>query len=254
MATLPANDDMTGAGVTQGQFKARLNDLLTFCRDVFGSNGSVAAVRTALGLGNLATRNEVTADDIPTGAVTAAKIADGVVGTAKIADAAITAAKLAGLAVGSGAIAAGAVTTAKIANLAVGTGQLADGAVSGIKIADGAVGSAKIGDGQVINAKLADAAVTASKIADRQVNANKLTLDAVNGVNIGAGADLYAGMTNTWLMFRRVRAENVTSGSGSQVAGVSLDVYASGGDLVVRLTVALYAPPPGGGGGEGGNP
>ena len=47
MATLPANDDMTGAGVTQGQFKARLNDLLTFCRDVFGSNGTVTAVASS---------------------------------------------------------------------------------------------------------------------------------------------------------------------------------------------------------------
>lgn len=253
MATLPANDDMTGAGVTQGQFKARLNDLLTFCRDAFGSNGTVTAVRTALGLGNLATRNEVTADDIPTGAVTAAKLADGVVGTAKLADGAVVAAKLAGLAVGSGTIAAGAVTTAKIASLAVGTGQLADGAVSGIKIADGAVSAAKIGDGQVINAKIADAAVTVGKIADRQVTAAKIALDAVNGVNIGSGADLYAGMNNTYLQFRRVRAENVTSGSGSQVAGASIDVYASGGDLVVRLTVALYSPPPGGGGeGSGG--
>lgn len=254
MATLPANDDMTGAGVTQGQFKARLNDLLTFCRDVFGSSGTVAAVRTSLGLGSLATRNEVTADDIPTGAVTAAKLADGVVGTAKLADGAVTAPKIAGLAVGSSAIAAGAVTTAKIASLAVGTGQIADGAVSGIKIADGAVGSAKIGDGQIVNAKLADAAVTTAKLADRQVTAAKLALDAVNGVNIGSGADLYAGMNNTYLQFRRVRAENVASGSGSTVAGASIDVYASGGDLVVRLTVALYSPPSGGGGGEGGNP
>ena len=161
------------------------------------------------------------------------------VGSAKLADGAVTSAQIAGLAVGSGSIAAGAVTAAKIANLAVGTGQIADGAVSGIKIADGAVGSAKIGDGQVVNAKLADAAVTTSKIADRQVTAAKIALDPVNGVNIGSGADLYAGMSNTHLQFRRVRGENVTSGSGSAVAGASVDVYASGGDLVVRLTVAL---------------
>lgn len=249
MAMLPANDEMTGAGVTQGQFKARLNDVLTFCRDVFGSSGSVGAVRTALGLGALATRNEVTPDDIPTGAVTAAKIADGAVGAAKLADGAVTGARIASLAVGTGAIAAGAVTSAKIAGGVVGTAQLADGAATAVKIADGSIGAVKIGDGQVVAAKLADAAVGTSKIADGAVTAAKLAAGAIAGANAGGGAQVFRSASGSTLSFRSISVVNTTSGSGSEVAGVGLAVSQTADTLVLTLTVALYSPGTGGGGG-----
>lgn len=155
MANLPANADMTGAGVTEGGFKARLNDLLDFLRDTLGSTGTVTAVRTALGLGAMALKADVAEADIATGAVTTAKLGDGAVTTVKLGDLQVTGAKLAAGAVGVGKIAAGAVQT----------GTMADGAISSVKLADGAVSTVKLGDGQVSTAKLADGAVTAAKLA-----------------------------------------------------------------------------------------
>lgn len=119
MSNLPANADMTGASVTQGQFRARLNDVLDYLRNGLGSTGTPAAMRTSLGLGNLATLNEVAAAQLGAGAVT----------TAKLADAAVTAAKLADAAVGA----------AKIADGAIGTAKLADGAVTAAKLASGTI-------------------------------------------------------------------------------------------------------------------
>lgn len=119
MSTLPANADMTGASVTQGQFKARLNDLLDYLRGSLGSTGSASAMRSALGLGGLATLNEVGAAQIGAAAVGTAKLADGAATTAKLAD--------------------GAGTTAKLADGAVTTPKLADGSVTLAKLASGVI-------------------------------------------------------------------------------------------------------------------
>jgi microcystin-dependent protein len=85
MATLPANTDMTGAGVTEGGFKTGLNSVLDFLRDCFGSTGTVANVRTALGLQAMATKANVGTVDLVDASVTAAKIADANVTAAKLA-------------------------------------------------------------------------------------------------------------------------------------------------------------------------
>lgn len=119
MATLPPNSDFTGATVTQGSFKVALNSLLDFVRESVGSSGGAANWRNALGLGALATENEVSSGLLGAGAVTAAKIGDGQV----------TAAKLASAAVGSAALADAAVTTAKIGDGQVTAAKLAADAV-----------------------------------------------------------------------------------------------------------------------------
>lgn len=75
MATLPNNESFTGSGVTQGGFRTALNSLLDYLRESVGSAGGAANWRTALGLGALATRNDVGSDQIATGAVTAEKLA-----------------------------------------------------------------------------------------------------------------------------------------------------------------------------------
>lgn len=85
MATLPSNSDMTGSGVTEGGFKTALNSVLTFLRDCLGSNGNVPDVRSALGLGAMATKATVASGDINDGAVTTAKVADGAITAAKLA-------------------------------------------------------------------------------------------------------------------------------------------------------------------------
>ena len=84
MATLPANTDMTGSGVTEGGFKAKLNDVLDFLRDTLGSTGTVASVRSALGLQAMATRANVGTADLVDASVTTAKIGDGQVTAAKL--------------------------------------------------------------------------------------------------------------------------------------------------------------------------
>lgn len=122
MANLPANNDMTGATVTQGQFRTRLNDVLDFLRDILGSTGTPAAARSSLGLGSLATANEVSAALLGAGAVTTAKLGDAQVTTAKLADGAVTAAKLGDAQVTTAKLADGAVTAAKLASGAVPEG------------------------------------------------------------------------------------------------------------------------------------
>jgi len=104
MADLPPNTDFTGSGVTEGGFKTALNSMLTYLRDILGTTGTPASARSALGLGALATRNDVTATEVATGAVTEPKIAAGAVTAGKIADGAVVEAK----------IAAGAVTASKL--------------------------------------------------------------------------------------------------------------------------------------------
>jgi microcystin-dependent protein len=83
MATLPPNADFTGSGVTQGGFRTALNAMLDFLRATMGSTGTPASVRTALGLGTLATRNAIALADLP----------DNIPGS-QLADASIPAAKL----------------------------------------------------------------------------------------------------------------------------------------------------------------
>jgi microcystin-dependent protein len=119
MANLPPNSNFTGGSVTQGSFKTALNALLDFVRESVGSTGGAENWRTALGLGALATENEVSSGLLGGGAVTTAKIGDGQV----------TAVKLAAGAVGSAALADSAVTTAKIGDGQVTAAKLASGAV-----------------------------------------------------------------------------------------------------------------------------
>ncbi|MCX8003358.1 MAG: tail fiber protein [Burkholderiaceae bacterium] len=85
MANLPANSEMTGSGVTEGGFKAKLNDVLDYLRDCFGSVGTVTSVRAALGLQAMATKANVATGDLVDGAVTTAKLADAAVSAAKLA-------------------------------------------------------------------------------------------------------------------------------------------------------------------------
>ena len=111
------------------------------------------------------------ADDIPDGAITAAKISGGAIGTSMLADSAVTSAK----------IADGAITAAKISGGAVGTSMLANGAVT----------SAKIADGTIVNADIStSAAIAQSKIdnTSRAIDADKL--DGQHGAYYAQAAKL----------------------------------------------------------------
>lgn len=92
--------------------------------------------------------------NIPTGAVTTAKVADSAITTAKVADSAIATAKVADSAITENKIGTGAVTTTKIG----------DGAVTTAKISAGAVTETCLDSGSVTTSKLGGASVTSSKI------------------------------------------------------------------------------------------
>lgn len=100
---------------------AAATSLTAFARTLLGG-ASAAAMRTTLGLGNLATLSTVGA----------AEITDGAVGTAELAAAAVTNAK----------VADGAITTTKIADANITTAKVADAAITSAKLAAGVIPAA----------------------------------------------------------------------------------------------------------------
>lgn len=183
MATLPTNAEMTGSGVTEGGFKGKLNDFLTFIRDTMGTNGTVAAVRTALGLGALALKNDVVEADIATAAVTTGKVADLAITQPKIADLAVTTSKIAALAITDAKLGSNSVVTAKIATGAVTEPKIADGAASARVIADGAVGTTKLADGAVTAAKTSGFPITQEFVSSEQTITNGGPLTLTHGLS-----------------------------------------------------------------------
>ena len=105
-----------------------------------------------------------------------------------IADASVTAAKIADGAVGTAALADAAVTYDKIKDKAVGSAKLADNGVSAKKIASNAVQERHIFDGSVTEGKIGYGAVTANKISDGAVTQSKLAAESVSSAKIAAGA------------------------------------------------------------------
>lgn len=97
---------------------------------------------------------KVYGENIQSGVITSAHIANGTVVAADVKDGAIT----------SGKIGTGAVTSVKIGAAAVISAKIGAGAVKTANLADGSVTSAKIGAAAVKTASIADDAVTSAKI------------------------------------------------------------------------------------------
>lgn len=93
--------------------------------------------------------------NIPSNAITTAKIVDNAITTAKVADGAITTAK----------IADASITHDKLASSSVDTSNIVSSAVTSGKIASSAVTTAKIANFAVTNDKLAPSCVTEGKVS-----------------------------------------------------------------------------------------
>ena len=170
-ASLKAKFDLAG-----NLLKKALNDLVAALGNNAAAKNIGFAPTTAVNADNVQDAIEnvqsqisgVSQAGIADGSVTAAKIADGAVGTAALADA--------------------AVTYDKIKDKAVGSAKLADNGVSAKKIASNAVQERHIFDGSVTEGKIGYGAVTANKIYDGAVTQSKLAAESVSSAKIAAGA------------------------------------------------------------------
>lgn len=183
-ASLKAKFDLAG-----NLLKKALNDLVAALGNNAAAKNIGFAPTTAVNKTNVqdAIENvqsqiaDVSQSGIADASVTAAKIADGAVGTAALADTAVTYDKIKDKAVGSAKLADNGVSAKKIASNAVQERHIFDGSVTEGKIGYGAVTANKISDGAVTQSKLAPNAVTNEKIGDKAL-AETLTVTASSGV------------------------------------------------------------------------
>ena len=141
-ASLKAKFDLAG-----NLLKKALNDLVAALGNNAAAKNIGFAPTTAVNKTNVqdAIENvqsqiaDVSQSGIADASVTAAKIADGAVGTAALADAAVTYDKIKDKAVGSAKLADNAVSANKIASNAVQERQIFDGSVTEDKIGYGAL-------------------------------------------------------------------------------------------------------------------
>lgn len=183
-ASLKAKFDLAG-----NLLKKALNDLVAALGNNAAAKNIGFAPTTAVNKTNVqdAIENvqsqiaDVSQSGIADASVTAAKIADGAVGTAALADAAVTYDKIKDKAVGSAKLADNGVSAKKIASNAVQERHIFDGSVTEGKIGYGAVTENKISDGSVTHSKLAPNAVTNEKVGDKAL-AETLTVTASSGV------------------------------------------------------------------------
>ena len=123
-----------------------------------------------------------------------------------------------------------AVTAAKLADGAVTSGKLANGAVTGPRLADNAVGTTKILNGSISTEKLQADAVTSDKIRNEVVNLPKLDLQEVKDGSQGLSAassttpaqvnvDVLAGLTTalSTIFFPVATLAAVAGGTAAEV-------------------------------------
>ena len=164
-ASLKAKFDLAG-----NLLKKALNDLVAALGNNAAAKNIGFAPTTAVNKTNVqdAIENvqsqiaDVSQSGIADASVTAAKIADGAVGTAALADAAVTYDKIKDKAVGSAKLADNGVSAKKIASNAVQERHIFDGSVTQSKLAAESVSSAKLAPNAVTNEKVGDKALVES--------------------------------------------------------------------------------------------
>lgn len=230
-ASLKAKFDLAG-----NLLKKALNDLVAALGNNAAAKNIGFAPTTAVNNTNVqdAIENvqsqiaDVSQSGIADASVTAAKIADGAVGTAALADAAVTYDKIKDKAVGSAKLADNGVSAKKIASNAVQERHIFDGSVTEGKIGYGAVTANKISDGAVTQSKLAPNAVTNEKIGDKAL-AETLTVTASSdvaesAVTVQSCKFVYAkalGVVLFQVELRGLSSAEITDGVSLTLSGLS---------------------------------
>ena len=230
-ASLKAKFDLAG-----NLLKKAINDLVAALGNNAAAKNIGFAPTTAVNTTNVqdAIENvqsqiaDVSQSGIADASVTAAKIADGAVGTAALADAAVTYDKIKDKAVGSAKLADNGVSAKKIASNAVQERHIFDGSVTEGKIGYGAVTANKISDGAVTQSKLAPNAVTNEKVGDKAL-VESLPVTASSGVAESAVAVqsckfVYAkalGVVLFQVELRGLSSAEITDGVSLTLSGLS---------------------------------
>jgi hypothetical protein len=124
--------------------------------------------------------SSITADKMTLNSITSIALANNSVTLGKIADGAVTADKLASGSIIASKLAGDSVSSSNIANGSINTEDLADGSVTSIKIATGAIQSTNLAPSSVIGSKIAASSITGTHISDNSVSPSKLTNGSMN--------------------------------------------------------------------------
>lgn len=142
-------------------------------------------------------------------------------------------------------IATGGVATASLADNAVTTAKITDSNVTTAKINDLAVTTGKINDLAVTTGKLASSAVTTAKITDANVTADKIESNVnLNGTKVQAASlpIVVGGTTGLSTGLKIIRGLVTSSGTASTGEGFS-SVKNSTGAYTVTFTSAFASAP-----------
>lgn len=187
--TIVADDDEDTATITSTEGTIAVTG--TAATDTL----NIAVVPAALDLADIG--GDLANGQLAAGAVDAAAIADGTVGTDELATGAVASVDILDATILAGDLADGAVTSAKILDATIVTADIATGGVATADILDETVASVDIADGTLVNADVsASAAVDESKLAFATNDGSRHDHDPQDITGAGTFADALVAESN----------------------------------------------------------
>lgn len=156
------------------------------------ANASASGIGTLIGQATAANLAAWRGGVIPDGSVTAAKIADGAVGSLQIADKAITAEKIADATITGTQIAGESITNEEILDYTID---------ASMKMVPSSVDESCIGTASVGSRQLQVASVTTSAIKDGSVTGAKIAKGTISGIKIEDGSIPESKMTAPGVLY-----------------------------------------------------